>query len=116
MNNLPDIYRENIIKKILNFFKRLLGKKDKEINVQHETINFTKENLDFKTNLQKEYNVIKAKEDIIEEVNKNPEILYSWSDERLKKFIDILDDKIIELDEEIEEIEYKTAQLNAEAE
>lgn len=114
MNNLPDIYRENIFKKILNFFKNIVRKKDTKITNQEETVNYNADNLEFKTNLQKEFSIVKAKEDIIEEVNKNPDILYSWSDDRLKKFIDILDEKIIELDEEIENLEFQTAKLNEE--
>ena len=117
MNSLPVKYKESIFKRIIDFFRRTNKNKIDPISEEYSTVDDNKdnENNELRTNLQKEYNIIRTKKEILEEVIKNPDVIYSFSDDKLSKLIDILDVEIFKMEENILDLEEKIAIAKKEA-
>lgn len=108
-NNLP-IKRENsVILKIKNFFRRVFGKKEpiETINYKDEKINISNQQdkqhfgEDIKISVSNDYlNEIK-RNDFVDEIEKNPDLLYNLSIDRLKKLENYYDDLIMKDKEEL---------------
>lgn len=112
--NLPQKSENSFFSKMKNFFKKLFYKennsigqnaevkKDKEIN-QSNTI----------LEMRKESQNLRLKDDILEIVEKNPDIIDSLSKENLERLDKLCDDEIIKLDKELEELKLKYQKLQA---
>lgn len=102
-NNLPQKYNEGIFSKIRNFFLKLFKKKsnivDNQPIIQPKEINKNPISM-----LRKENENNKEKEQLLNQIEENTELINSWSIERLLKLEKIYDEKITKYDNEIAKI------------
>lgn len=113
-SNLPQVYKDGIFNKLKRFWTGLFYKKQEGLIVKDLKVhNNIKRDNSFKINLlEPEINrIAKEKEikgNIIDMVEKNPELLQSMSIENLKKLVKVYEDAIKEKEEKIEKLK-KTA-------
>ena len=113
-SNLPQKYKDGLFSKIKNFFLRLFGGNDNHSTSIDKTVteNIT-ENV--KTVSQgKQKNTIdiireenqknREKEDLLLQIEKNPNLINDWSIEKLLKLEKFLDEEIAEYDKNIERL------------
>lgn len=110
-SNLPQKYNNGIFSKIKRFFSGLFGNLKENTSIESTKI---KENESQNTNV-KEENTVKnsidimreqnvknrEKEDLLLQIEKNPDLINDWPVEKLKKLEAIYDKKIEEYDKEI---------------
>ena len=101
MSELPKIIKDNIFNKFINFFIKLFKRKDEIVYIAEKSVvNTEKEKNNFKLELQQEVETNNKKEDIINQIESNPDLIYQLSDERLIQLIELYDEKILKLDNE----------------
>lgn len=118
-NNLPQKYNNGIFSKIKRFFLGLFGK-SKE-NVSKSSVNIIENELRSATikednpiknsiDIMREQNVKnREKEELLLQIEKNPDLINEWPVEKLKKLEAIYDEKIEEYDKEIAKLNGKIA-------
>lgn len=127
--NLPDKVRNNFLHKFKNFFANLFRKEEKKndggdnteihpsmTSIDEKQEQFVTEDTKSKDNVventldisdipfaeyRKEMNDKKAKEDIIKLIDKNPNVLYQLSNERIEQLILLYEEEINKLDIQI---------------
>lgn len=108
-NNLPIKKENSIIFKIKTFFRKIFNKEDftyKINNLDSESKNISDDKMEgnfgdnLKVEVSNEYVKELKKNDFIDEIEKNPDLLYNLSIDRLKKLEDYYDE-LIEKDKEI---------------
>lgn len=98
-NNLPAKYKNSLLNKISNFFKKIFGKKNVhniEIRTEVEEIDNFKKNIRVDGSIDSSYIQNMNKEQFIEQFEKQPNLLYNLSVEQLEK-LDIYYDEILEV-------------------
>lgn len=110
MEDLPMKKKEGFFSKIKKFWKSLFSKKTSNDNFIEETKEeHVKETVpSFKQTIQEDVNNIENKTNIIEEIEKNPDLIYSLSKEKLKELIKLYDEEIAKVDKEIQELKKQT--------
>lgn len=101
MYELQKKVNNNIFRRIISFFSKFL-KKEENIKyiAEKSTVSVENQKKDFKQELQGEINKDNKKDDIINQIENNPDIIYQLSDERLIQLIELYDEKISKLDNE----------------
>lgn len=102
-NNLPKKYEKGIFCNIKNFFLNLFGKKSKDFI---ETDNKIKNSEPVKEKnsidlLRDEYLKTQEKENLLSQIEENPDLINNWKIEKLMKLEEIYDKKISQYKNEI---------------
>lgn len=101
MFELPKTIKDNIFSKFINFFIKLFKRKDDIVYIAEKSVvNTESERNDFRQGLQEEIEKNHKKEDIINQIESNPDIIEQLSEERLIQLIELYDEKILKLDNE----------------
>jgi len=114
MNNLPMKEKNNLFEKLKGFFGKFFKKNEtiSDSNELKENIKEAQENNSFIESLKREIDVNENKIDLIEEIDKNPDLIYEMPDDRLKQLIKLYDEKILEIQAQTEELNKKISKFN----
>lgn len=106
-SNLPEQYKEGIFSKIKKFFLKIFGKNNKipkevnDISGSNKTKK-VKQNTKNSIEIMKEENKkIRGQEEILSQIEENPELINDWSIDNLLKLAKIYDEKIEKCQKEI---------------
>lgn len=112
MNKLPIKYEGRFFNKIKNFFYRLFKKdvivEECNIDIKENKIETNIQESEIE-NMKKISNKEKAKDEIVDLIEKNPEVLKTLSLEQLKKIDSIYDEIIKENDRKINKLKREIA-------
>lgn len=120
MNNLPIEKKENFFTKIIKFFKSIFGtKKDKiekevyETKVENESINGIRQqdiNIkekftnSIKTEVKNDFFLDNEKEKFLDDIQKNPELLYSFPINKLEKIEEAFKESVKNKEEKLNKL------------
>ena len=90
---------KNFWHKVKKFFRDLFKRNTKDITC--ERVDIAEEKKDFKKSIKEDIKLQTCKEDIIEEINKNPDLMYNMKYERLEQLSKLYDGKIEEVQQQI---------------
>ena len=110
MSNLVE-YKESIWKKLkvkflsfLNMFKENNSiQQDYDKQTKQDKLGANNSKVDFKEQLQKQIKNEQAKNDILDEVERNFDLIYSFSSERLNQISDMYNERINNIKKRIEQ-------------
>lgn len=107
MNNLPK-KSNNIFYKIKLFFIKLFKKDYEEIlSIEAPKI---QTNNEFRENLEKQVKLQNNKNDIIDKIDKTPELILTLPPERLKQLSELYDEQLLEVELKIRKLK---SQINS---
>ena len=114
-SNLPQKYNDGLFSKIKRFFLRLFGGNGKHSKIENETITenrklITEEKTKNTIDIMREENQKnRQKEDVLLQIEKNPDLINDWPIEKLLKLEQFFDEKIAEYDQDIARLKGQTA-------
>ena len=114
MEELPMKKGEGFFTKIKNFFRSLFSKKTETLektedkNIENVEKNDEEIKPSFKETIQEDVQEVENRTSIIDEIEKNPDIIHTLSNEKLKELIKLYDEEIAKVDKEIQELKKQT--------
>lgn len=122
-NNLPQKYNDSIFYKIKNFFLRLFGNKSDNLDEKVSNINNLNNNVNNNAEIIKPKEIGKnsisvmreeneknrEKEELLNQIEENTDLINNWSVERLLKLEKVYDEKIAQYDNEIAKLKGQEA-------
>lgn len=112
-NNLPKKYNEGIFYKIRNFFLKIFGKRTSIVNENVVNSEIVKQEQEINKNsidvMKEENTKNREKEHVLNQIERNLELIDDWPIEKLLKLEKIYDEKIKKYDVEIARLKIKEA-------
>ena len=112
-NNLPKKYNEGIFYKIRNFFLKIFGKRTSIVNENVVNSEIVKQEQEINKNsidvMREENTKNREKEHVLNQIERNLELIDDWPIEKLLKLEKIYDEKIKKYDVEIARLKIKEA-------